>query len=166
MAAPTKRYPLRLPLFIITPSPPHPRHQLWRATLQQPYHIFKEFSSMASCLNCCFLGSGKNFPLGVKVVIEAIYVSHSQLSLQSPTAKDASLLFQSAAAHSMGVHVVLLQHGHGITCSLTSLAFLGTLWALQTPLPLLSPWRGCMVACATFGHSHASGFHPPIHNFK
>lgn len=82
-------------LFIVTPSPPHgpaPRsHQLWRATLQQPYHIFKELSSVASCLNCFFLGN----------------VSHSQLSLQSPTAKDASLPFWPAAARSMGAHVVL-----------------------------------------------------------
>lgn len=31
-------------------------HQLWRATLQCPYHIFSEFSLMAFWLGAYFLG--------------------------------------------------------------------------------------------------------------
>ena len=65
-------------------STPTRSHQLWRATLQHPYHNFKRalfISSMTSCLDCLLVGGmgwGRR-----EVVTEFLHISCFQLCLQS-----------------------------------------------------------------------------------
>lgn len=62
----------------VIPTPISARsYQLWRATLPHPYHIFKEFFSIASNLDCFFSSWGVGWRCGGEDVITWHSVSHS-----------------------------------------------------------------------------------------
>lgn len=91
----SSRQSLRENCTLLQSHPPSRNHQLQRATLQDPYRNFEEFSSMPSCLGWVFLERG-----GWGQHRSRLCLSFSTISLQSstPLQKKLPCPSQSAAA--------------------------------------------------------------------
>lgn len=100
------------PLKTWAPTPAR-NNQLWTVTLKHPCHNFLKLFSMASCLDCFFVG-GEDGENGGEVVTDSFYVPHSQLWVCSfhTIVKEASL--PSSVSDSMDYelpHDFQQQHG-------------------------------------------------------